>query len=85
MKVFKDFLNTEEIQKPPTVVIFPPKDKRGDFIIDIKYADFAGSLDIPRGYPDAECYIVPPYKPLLYIATRTMHSPPIEIFVLRGK
>lgn len=83
MNISTDWLNTETIQKPPTLVIVLPKNKTLDLLIDIKYADFTGIQDIPNGYPDAECFIIPPYKPLMYVA---LHSSDMvtNIYALRG-
>lgn len=84
MNVSRDFLNTETIKRPPTLVIVPPSSDHKKFLLDIKYADFTGIQDIPNGYPDAECYIIPPYKPLMYVA---LYSPEMitDIYALRGK
>lgn len=65
------------------LVIVPPKGENRNFLLDVKYADFTGIQDIPNGYPEAECYIVPPYKPLIYVA---LHSPDkvTNIYAFRG-
>lgn len=83
VNISADFLNTETMRRPPTLVIIPPRNKSLKFLVDIKYADFSGIQDIPNGYPEAECYIVPPYKPLMYVA---LYSPiePTNIYALRG-
>ena len=78
-----DWLNTETIKRPPTLVIVPPKNKTHEYLVDIKYADFTTIQDISRTYPRAECYIVPPYKPLMYVA---MYSPSsaTNVYAIRG-
>lgn len=83
MNISTDWLNTDTIQKPPTLVIVLPKNKNLDLLIDIKYADFTGIQDIQNGYPDAECYIIPPYKPLMYVALRSF-SATTNVYALRG-
>lgn len=82
-KIGKDWLNTETAQRPPTLVIVPSK-YGPKTIIDIKYTDFSGIQDIPYNYPQAECYIVPPYKEVMYIS---MFSPtnPVNVYAIRGK
>lgn len=84
MKLFKDSLNTEKIQRPPMVVIVPRDKTNQSFLVDVKYADFTGTLDIPNGHPGAECYIVPPYKPLLYIGTQTDKNVSVDVYTLSG-
>ena len=84
LNVTKDWLNTETIKRPPTLVVVPQKNTDKDFLLDIKYADFTGIQDIPNKYPKADCYIIPPYKPLMYVA---LSSPDMvtNIYALRGK
>lgn len=81
-----DWLNTETIKRPPTLVVVPRTSKGGkdSLSIDIKYVDFTGMQDVPLVYPEAECYIVPPYKHLAYI---TVYSPKseLDIYAIRGK
>lgn len=84
MNIFKDFLDTEQIKKPPTLVVVPKGKNLNDFIVDIRYTDFTGALDIPKGYPKAECYIVPPYKPLLYVGFQSDKDIKVDIYALRG-
>lgn len=84
LKLFKDSLNTEKIQRPPMVVIVPRNKANQSFLVDVKYADFTGTLDIPNGHPGAECYIVPPYKPLLYIGTQTDKNVSVDVYTLSG-
>ena len=57
--------------------------KARNLLLDIKYADFSGIQDIPNACPRADCYIVPPYKPLMYTA---LHSPRVgtNIYAFRG-
>lgn len=78
-----DWLNTETIKRPPTLVIIPPKNKTHDYIVDIKYADFTGIHDISSSYAKAECYIVPPYKPLMYVSLYSPESV-ADIYAIRG-
>lgn len=85
VKVFDDFLTTEGIKRPPTVVIVPRNKKWDKLLVDVKYVDFTGSLDVPEGYPEAECYIIPPYKPLLYISVQSENNAIVDIYTLRGK
>ena len=59
----------------------------GDFqgiAIDIKYVDFTGVQDIPFVYPKAECYIVPPYKHVMY-ATVYSPSTTVDVYAIKGK
>ena len=84
MIINEDFLNTESIKRPPMLVIIPDDTNNQKFLIDVKYTDFTGTLDIPVGYPNAECYIVPPYKPLMYVAMIT-DGQKISVYALRGK
>lgn len=79
-----DWLNTETIKSPPTLVIVPPPGKSRNFLLDIKYADFTVVQDIPNGYPEADCYIIPPYKPFMY-ASLYSHNMTTNIYALRGK
>lgn len=81
-KIGDDWLNTETAKRPPTLVIVPSK-YGPKTIVDIKYTDFSGIQDIPNNYPRAECYIVPPYKEVMYIS---MYSPsnPISVYAIRG-
>lgn len=67
---------------PPTVVIIP-KDPYKPFIVDVNYVDFSGVLDIPHGYPVAPCYVVPPYKPLVYTVLQSYS--PVTVLSFRGK
>ena len=78
----QDWLNTETIKKPPTIVI-TRESLNETFLMDIRYADFSVVLDIPNGYPESECYIVPPYKPLSYISFYPYNAS-IDIHALRG-
>ena len=78
----KDWLNTETIRKPPTIVI-TRESLSNTFLIDIRYADFSVVLDIPDGYPESKCYIIPPYKPLSYI-TFHPYNANISVYALRG-
>ena len=82
--LFKDSLTTEKMQRPPTVVVVPRVKSNQNYLVDVKYADFTGTLDIPNGYPEAECYIVPPYKPLLYIGTRVDKNTFVDVYTLSG-
>ena len=78
-----DWLNTETIKRPPTILIIPDDPSSQNFVLDIKYTDFTGVLDIPNGYPRSECYIIPPYKPYMHA---TLYSPnaSVRIYALRG-
>lgn len=40
---------------------------------------------MPEGYPEAECYIIPPYKPLLYISVQSESNAVLDIYTLRGE
>ena len=69
---------------PPVLSVAPRVPMLQDFLLDIKYTDFTGIQDILNGYPAAECYIIPPYKPLMHVA---MYSPsvPLDVYALGGK
>lgn len=84
VKLYNDFLNTESILKPPTVVIVPRNKSSQNFIADARYADFTSALDTPVGYSNAECYIVPPYKPVMYVGLQAEKDSFIDIYLLRG-
>ena len=79
---FQDWLNTEAMKKPPTIVI-TRESLSNTFLMDIRYADFSAVLDIPNGYPKSKCYIVPPYKPLSYISFHP-HNAKVSVYALRG-
>lgn len=83
MKSYPDTLNPEKVQRPPTVVIVPRKPKH-DFIVDITYVDFTWTLDIPGGISNAECYIVPPYKPVLFVASENEKNILYDVYTLTG-
>ena len=83
MNISDDWLNTETIKRPPTLVIVPSKNKTYKYFADIKYADFTGIQDISSTYPKAECYIVPPYKPLMYVALRSFKEI-TDVYAIRG-
>lgn len=78
-------LNTEEIRRPPTIVIVPQDASKQNFTIDIRYADFTTTIDVPVGYSKAECYIVPPYKPLLYVGIQPGVDAYVNVYAIRGK
>ena len=80
----EDFLNTEKMKRPPTLVVIPGDAKNQTFLSDVRYTDFTSALDIPVGYPSAECYIVPPYKPLMYVGM-IAGGKNISVYALRGK
>ena len=84
MKGNRDWLNTETIKRPPTIVVFPQKNSDKEFLFDLKYADFTGIQDVPNRYPKAECYIIPPYKPLMYVALCSPNTT-TNVYALRGK
>ena len=79
---FQDWLNTEAIKKPPTIVI-TRESLSNTFLMDIRYADFSAVLDIPNGYPKSKCYIVPQYKPLSYISFHPYNAK-VSVYALRG-
>ena len=84
MNYFMDWLNTETIREPATLVVVPKSGKgKSDFMVDVKYMDFTGIEDVPYGYPEARCYIIPPYKPVMYTA---LYSPTeeVDVFAIRG-
>lgn len=83
MKSYPDTLNPAKVQRPPTVVIVPRKPKH-DFIVDITYVDFTWTLDIPGGISNAECYIVPPYKPVLFVASENEKNILYDVYTLTG-
>lgn len=82
-KVSTDWLNTETIQRPPTLLILPKSRTKKHTIIDIKYTDFSGIQDVPNSYPRADCYIVPPYKNVMYVS---IYSPTnlVDVYAIRG-
>lgn len=84
MEIYKDFLNTENILRPPTVVIVPRNKSAQNFIADVRYADCTSTLDVPVGYSSAECYIVPPYKPITYIGVQADEDSFVDVYTLRG-
>ena len=84
VKVTDDFLNTEKTKRPPTLVIIPRNKSNEEFLVDVKYSDFTGVLDIPKGYPKAECYIVPPYKHLMHVSMH-LGNQRLSVYALRGK
>lgn len=84
MKITNDFLNTETTKRPPTLVIVPRNKSTEEFLVDVKYSDFTGVLDIPKGYPKVECYIVPPYKHLMHVSMH-LGNQHLSVYVLRGK
>lgn len=71
------------MRNPPTIVIIPRDKANQSFLVDVKYADFTAALDIPVDYTDAECYIVPPYKPLMYVGLRSREDSFVDIYALR--
>ena len=83
LNYFMDWLSADTIREPATLVIVPKKKGKGGYMVDVKYMDFTGIEDVPYGYPEAECYIVPPYKPLMYTA---LYSPTeeVDVFAIRG-
>lgn len=83
-KIYDDFLNTEKIQRPPAIIIVPHDVTKQNFTIDIRYADFTATLDVPVGYTNAECYIVPPYKPLLYVGVQPGADTYVSVYAVRG-
>lgn len=83
-QVFKDIINTERIGRPPTLVIVPRVKKWDNFLIDIRYADFAYTLDIPKSYSNEQCYIVPPYKPILSVSVQSGINAHTDVYLLRG-
>lgn len=85
VKVYDDLLNTETIREPATIVIIPRNKEKQDFIIDVRYVDFTSAIDIPVGYSSSECYIVPPYKPLLYVGIQPEIDSYVDVYAIRGK
>ena len=81
---FMDWLSPETIREPATLVVVPKNGKgKNEFMVDVKYMDFTGIEDVPYGYPEAKCYIIPPYKPVMYTA---LYSPTeeVDVFAIRG-
>lgn len=78
-----DWTSPSTIREPATLIVVPKNPKSQDFMLDVKYVDYTGIEDIPYGYPASPCYILPPYKPLMYTA---MHSPSeeVDVYALRG-
>lgn len=66
---------------PPTIVAIP-ENPYDSFILDVNYVDFSGVLDIPNGYPVAPCYVVPPYKPLVYTVLHSNSN--VTVLAYRG-
>lgn len=83
-KLYHDILNTEKIQRPPTIVVVPRNNVRNSFLIDVRYPDFTGTLDIPVDVPDTDCYIVPPYKPLMFAGFQAESTASFDVYTLRG-
>ena len=84
VKTYDDFLNTEKIRKPATIVIVPRNKEKQDFLSDIRYVDFTAALDIPNGYTRSDCYIIPPYKPLLYVGLQAKNDTGMDVYAIRG-
>lgn len=81
VKYFTDWTSTSTIMTPPTIVAIPGNPYK-PFILDVNYADFSGVLDIPNGYPVAPCYVVPPYKPLVYTVLQSNTN--VTVLAFRG-
>ena len=79
----KDWLNTETAKRPPVLVVVPQEPQTQNFLLDVKYTDFSGIQDIPYDYPRAKCFIVPPFKPLMYTSLFSP-SKSLDIYALRG-
>ena len=82
--IYDDVINTEKIKRPPTIVVFPKNKTILNFIVDVTYADFTATLDVPTWSPKAECYIIPPYKPVMHIGHKKDKGADFDIYVLRG-
>lgn len=85
VELYTDFLNTEEVRKPPTIVIVPRNKSTQNFLVDVRYVDFTSTLDIPIEYSNDDCYIVPPYKPIVYVGLQADMDSFVDIYALRGR
>lgn len=74
--------NKDTIKPAPTVVIKPSDDS--PFTLDVSYVDHTAVFDVfdrdSSSHP--KCYILPPYKPLMYIAGTT--EKPISVYLVNG-
>lgn len=54
---------------------------KSQFILDVKYADYSTVFDTYES-PGAECYVIPPYKPYMYVM---VSGGGMKIYSLKGK
>ena len=75
--------NKSTIRPPPTVVIRPESPNSG-FTLDVRYVDYTAVFDVydHGSSTHPPCYIVPPYKPLMYLAS--VSTTPITVTLFNG-
>lgn len=76
--------NKKETIKPAPTVVIKPSSPGTPFNLDVSYVDYTAVFDVfdynSSSYPP--CYILPPYKPLMYIAGTTIS--PVSVYLLNG-
>ena len=65
---------------PKTFVVVP--NSKGEFTLDVKYADYTSVFDTYDGDKSPKCYVIPPYKPVMYMY---VSGPKMDVYTLNGK
>mgnify|MGYP004560551069 CR=1 FL=1 len=65
----------------PKTLVVVPKEKKS-FTLDVKYADYTGVFDTYDQSRNPECYVIPPYKPVMYMYAS---GASMDVYSLTGK
>ena len=65
----------------PKTFVVVPKEKKS-FTLDVKYADYTGVFDTYDQSRKPECYVIPPYKPVMYMYAS---GASMDVYSLTGK
>lgn len=80
MKYFPGWNKIDTIKPAPTIVVTPTTPNNA-FTLDVSYVDHTTVFDVfdVNATEHPPCYIIPPYKPLMYVAGLSTNTLSIQL------